>query len=132
MTAIENVMAVTMTAKIIKIMNNRIIFGQKSLYIVPYLGCASGWLHESVLAKLLNSFFTSLPESNLLSSNDCASQAHTEQFSQRVDYWTVYYCSSKYDMAWNNACHDTLEEKYIPALRRAAISNVTHRIEMTR
>lgn len=61
-TALEKVMNVTSVAEIVALLNKRVRLGQYTLYVITYLDRESGRLHDSVLAKFCNAFFSGLPE----------------------------------------------------------------------
>lgn len=108
---LDKVMKITCHKDLVEMLNKSVHFDQSALYVVSYIHpAASGRLHDIVLIKLCNAFFSGLPGHNLLSSNARVRCTDKQSFAKRVDDSNEYYRCPDYNMAWNNAFHAALTE----------------------
>lgn len=92
------------------VLNRRLQLGSNSLFVVTYLGKASGRLHEAVLPKFLNTFFCCLLDSNVPSTNCRATDKQKGHFPRLLDTSEANYGSVDYSSAWLNTCHRALAD----------------------
>lgn len=93
LTALEKVLTWT-DAEDISIMLNKLVNTRNSSsFVHTYMDRARGRIHDNILSKFSNTFFSALPSANPLSSNSCATFARRRDYAREIDGKSDYYRS---------------------------------------
>lgn len=102
---LEIVMEIKTTDEKNKLLLEILLIGRSEQYIATYLDRESGRLHDSIISKLTNYFFATLPPHNLLSSRATCTNGQKKAGAKRLLNAMDYYTSADYGEALKTACH---------------------------
>lgn len=80
------------------LLNRRLQVRKSSQFLTTYLESASGRLHDAILAKKCNAFFSELEDENILSPRSRYTATPRQDFASRLGNLEDYYDSTLYNV----------------------------------
>lgn len=94
----------------VKFLNKRIRIVRSEQAIITFLDRINGRVHDAVLLKFLNAFFTTLLECNCPSLSPNRAKSETQKFARKFDKDTPFYEDEQYLEACSAASATALHE----------------------
>lgn len=94
---------------VVLLLNRSMELGTSSFDVTTYLYCATVRLHDAILIKFINAFFSGLLVTNLLSNNSRATAIQKEQFAYGLNKSEDFYNNDEYSNAWHNTRQGVME-----------------------